>query len=336
MAPVGEKAMGNQVKRVEQGAKQELDEHQGIKGFLTKLGTDNIGLLAAALSWNILTSIVPIVVGLVAISSLFLRSPSAQHTVVSHLSQALQNVFTPAELQTLVSASVKHSGVLGIIGFVGVLWGGSNVGGAISTAFQAIYETTGRNFFKEKLLDIGMIFVFTALMLIILAATAAGSIINRLVAGFPLPGVSQFVIGTALSLLAAVLLFGVIYTAFPNINPRFKWADVWPGAVMAAILFEIITYIWPIYAHFAHFNKYGAVFVPLIVLTAWIYFFSMITLLGAEVSAVRAIRQANAHGDSYGPPPGQSVPQHQVLRETRPRQDAEQSGRTGQRSSVSD
>ncbi|HLJ68630.1 MAG TPA: YihY/virulence factor BrkB family protein [Chloroflexota bacterium] len=325
--------MAAQLKHLQKDANQELNEHPGFKAFLKKLGKDNIGMLAGFLSWSILTSLVPIVVGLVAISSLFLRSPSAQQTVINHLAQALQGAFSVAEIKNLVRTTTQHSGLLGIIGLLGVLWGGSNVGGALSTAFQAIFETTGRNFIKEKLLDIAMIFVFTALMLVILVATAAGAVLNQLFHGFPLPGVLQFVIGTAISLAAAFLLFSSIYLAFPNIQPRFKWHDIWPGALLAAVLFEIITYIWPLYARFAHFNRYGAVLFPLLVLTAWIYFFSMITMIGAEVSAVFAIRDANKHGESVGPPPQDSVPQHEVIRETRPRKDGAEAPGHGQETS---
>lgn len=310
--------MVTQAKHVVSEAHAELNKHSFIKAFIMKFSKDNVGMLGGYVAWNILTSLVPILVGLVAISTLFLRSPSAQRSVETHLSQALQGVFTATDITHLVHTSLQHQGLLWIVGLIGALWGGSNVGGAYSTAFQAIFETQGRNFIKEKLLDVVMIFVFTALMLVILVATGAGSMLSRLFAGFPLPGVVQFVIGTAISLGAAFLLFASIYLSYPNIQPKFKLRDIWPGAIVAAVLFEIITYIWPIYAHFSNFNRYGAIFVPILVLTAWIYFFSMISLIGAEVAAVRTIRAAKSEGQSIGPPPGESVPQHDVLRETRP------------------
>lgn len=306
--------MASQAKGLETDAKRELDEHRGFKAFLTKLGKDNIGMLAAFVSWSLLTSLVPIMVGLIAISSLFLRSPSAQAAVITHLQAAMHGAISRREITTMVQSSIKHSGILALIGFVGVLWGGSSVGGSFSTAFQPIFEVPGRSFIKEKLLDVGMIFVFTALMLVIIAATSAGAILNQLFSGLPLPGITQFVIGTVISLLAAVLLFGAIYVAFPNIKPGFRFNNVWKGALLAAVLFQILTYIWPIYAHFEHFGRYGSVFLPILLLTAWIYFFSIITMLGAEVVAVAAIREAQSEGKSVGPNTNDTVPQHKVLR----------------------
>jgi membrane protein len=266
------------------------DRHPTPVSFIQKLMKDNIGMLASVISWSLFTSIVPIVLGLVAISGLFMRTAAARRTVIDHLSQALQGVLTPDDLKNLVDAVTQNTGLLGIVGFLGVLWGGSNVGGAISTVFQPIFQTPARSFVREKLIDIGMIFVFTFLMLIIVASTTAGAVLNRLVSGFPLTGYSSFVIGTIISLMAAFLLFSVIYAVFPTVTVQSKVRTVWRGALLAAVLFQLLSYVWPLYAHFAHFSRYGAVLAPIVILAAWIYFFSLILLLGAEVVAFGAQR----------------------------------------------
>lgn len=290
-----------------------------IKDFFKKLSKDNIGTLASILAWSTLTSVVPILVGLVAITGFVLKSnPSAQSSVVSHLSLALHGVLTTKDIQNLVTASTQHTGILGIIGFVGILWGGANVGGAISTTFQAIFEVKGRNFIIEKLIDMVMVFVFAVLMIVIIVATSAASLVKQVFSSFPLPGAATLAIGTAISLVAAFLLFAAIYMVFPQVETRFKVGNVWKGALTAAILFEIITFIWPIYTKFAHFGKNGAFFGSVILLTAWIYFFSLITMLGAEVVAIGAIHKAQAAGQEVGPAPDNSVPSHEVLREGRP------------------
>jgi membrane protein len=292
-----------------------MDKHPNVKAFIEKIGKDNIGMLAAFVSWSVLTSIVPIIVGLIAISGLFLRSPSAQASVVSHIEAATQHTFNRAEIMSLVHLSTEHTGLLGLVGFLGILWGGSNAGGSISTAFQAIFETTGRSFIKEKLIDIGMIFVFTALMLVIVAGSAAGSIITSLVKGVPVPGLVEF-IGLAISLISAFILYMAIYLVFPNIKPPFKFGNVWKGAAVSAVLFTLLSLIWPIYAHYQNFGKYGQLLSAMLLLTAWIYFFSLITMVGAEVAAFAAIQEAHDEGKEVGPAPQESVPQHEVLRDS--------------------
>jgi uncharacterized BrkB/YihY/UPF0761 family membrane protein len=101
-------------------------------------------------------------------------------------------------------------------------------------------------FLQEKLLDLGMIVIFVTLMLTTVVATTAGAVISRLFPTAPIPGERAFLIGTAVSLAAAFLLFVVLYLAFPNVQPRFKLAHVWRGSLVAAILFQILSFIWPL------------------------------------------------------------------------------------------
>jgi len=290
---------------------------QAVKATFNKLRKDNVGFLATVIAWNALTSIAPIMVGLIAISGFILQGHhSVQESVVTHLSAALRGVLTPADLNDMVHTATHHSGLLGVIGILGILWGGSNIGGAISTAFQPVFEVGGRNFFREKLLDIAMIFVITILMVVIIIATTYAALIHRLVADFPLSSATSLALGIAVSVVAGFMLFGTIYLAFPNTNRRLEFRHVWPGAAVAAILFEALTLAWPIYAHFTHFSRYGAVLLPILLLTAWIYLFSIILTVGAEIVAIAAIRDSNRRHLAIGPEPQNIVPQHEVLRET--------------------
>jgi membrane protein len=289
--------------------------HPTFNLFIQKVLRDNITFLASAVSWTLLTSVVPIVVGLVAISNLFLSDPASQRAVIDHLSSALQGTLTPQDIKGLVTTSVRHSGVLAIIGAVGILYGGSNVGGTFSTVFQPIFEVNGRDFLKEKLLDFCMIFVFVALMIVIIVGTTAGAVVSRLFPTAPIPGGTAFLIGTPISLAAAFLLFAVLYLVFPNPQPRFKLAHVWVGSLVAAVLFQILSFIWPLYTQVSHFSRYGAVIAPMIVLAAWIYFFSLILMVGAELIAFKAIQQANRAGQPVGPQPENFVPSHTMMRD---------------------
>lgn len=295
--------------------KRFIQHHPKLDLFLRKILKDNITFLASAVAWSLLTSVGPIMVGLVAISGFVLRDPTIQASVVAHLSYALQGVLQPHDISTLVKTSTRNRGLLSIIGFLGIVWGGSNVGGTISTVFQPVFEVNGRDFPKEKLLDIGMIIVFAVLMMVIIVSTTAGALITRLFPSIPTPGGTAFLVGIAVSLTAAVLLFAVLYLVFPNAQPRFKLTNVWEGALTAAVLFQALSLIWPIYAHVSHFSRYGAVLTPLIILAAWIYFFALILMVGAEIVAFKAIGEANRTGQPVGPEPQNFVPQHTMMRD---------------------
>ena len=284
--------------------------------YVQKVLKDNVGVLATIVAWNALTSLVPIIVGLVAISGLILQgSPTTQQNVVSNLSRALKGVLTTSDLNQMVTTTTQHSGLLGIIAILGVLWGGSNIGGAISTAFQPVFEVAGRSFLREKLIDIGMIFVMAILMIVIVVGTTYSTLVRRFATGFPLSGASSFAIGVVIGLIAGFLLFFAIYAAFPNTDERLKLRHVWLGALVAAVLFEALSLVWPLYTHFSHFSRYGAILVPILLLTAWIYFFALILVIGAEVTAITALREANREHRSIGSEPQGYVPQHRYLRQ---------------------
>jgi uncharacterized BrkB/YihY/UPF0761 family membrane protein len=192
------------------------------------------------------------------------------------------------------------------------------VGGSISTAFQSIFEVRGRPFVKEKLIDLGMLFILTATMLLVVGGSLASAFLNNLL-GASLPDVVQFLVGTGISFAAAFLLFASIYTVFPNIEVRYKRGNVWRGALLAAAMFQAVSYIWPIYVRFSHVSRYSAFLFSLLVLSTWIYFFAMILMIGAEVVAVSAIREAQRHSRSVGPLPERTVRRRLVLRwERRP------------------
>jgi membrane protein len=285
-----------------------LHAHPLLRAFIEKYMKDNVGMLTSVLAWTLLTSIVPLVVGLLAICGFVLQDPATRAQVVEHLSQALQGALGRQEIAGLATVVVRNHGLFAVIGVIGVLWGASNVGGALSTVFQPIFQVRGRNFFKEKLIDLGMFFVFAALMLVIVASTTASALLDRLVARATF-GLGTLIVGTIVSLVAAFVLFALIYIVFPNAEPRFKLRNVWPGATVAAVLFQLLTYIFPLYARLSHFQKYGAVLFPILLLTAWIYFFSIILLIGAEIVSFEALRQARAEGQRVGPPPDGTVPQ---------------------------
>ena len=277
--------------------------------FVTKVRKDNITMLASVVSWGVLCSVIPIVVAIIALSGWALHDPARQHVVIKRLSQILQHSLSEGDLRTLVRVAVQHTGLLSVLGVLGILWGASNIGGAISTVFQPIFQVRGRPIAREKVIDIAMIFVFTALMLVIVTATTAVALVDRLLPPAQISTAATFATGTLISFLAALLLFCVLYTVFPNIEARFKRGHVWKGALVAALLFQILSYVWPLYVVLFHPQRYGLVFAPIIVLGVWIYFFALILVIGAEVVAYGSLTEAAQVGKAIGPAPNGTVPQ---------------------------
>jgi membrane protein len=282
-----------------------VERHAGLKRYVDKIRRDNLRFLVAAVAWNILISVAPIAIGMLAAANLIFRSASQRHVIVRQVSRALQGVMGPKYLEHLVNLTVQHAGLFAVFALAAVLWAAENIGFAVSQSFEAMFEVRPRNFWQEKLVHLAMLLVFVVLMFLIAAGTAA-------LYHLPIPGALDPVLRTAFTLAAAFILFSVTYIVYPNTKKRFTLENVWRGGLLAAVLFQLLTFVWPLYE--AHFSKYGGLLFPLLVLTLWIYFFSLILLIGAEVVAILTIKDAEQHGEGDGPSPDGNVPQHDSLR----------------------
>jgi uncharacterized BrkB/YihY/UPF0761 family membrane protein len=64
--------------------------------------------------------------------------------------------------------------------------------------------------------------------------------------------------------------------------------DVLPGALLAGVLIEIVSFVFPLYARIAGgFNTYGAQFALFFLLATWFYLLSQLILLGAVFNKFR-------------------------------------------------
>jgi len=81
-----------------------------------------------------------------------------------------------------------------------------------------------------------------------------------------------------------LLVFSLIYAILPN--RRIHFFEVWQGAALAAALLVAYLALFPLYALVViHPNTYGAAAGFDILLLFFVYYFSLILLLGAEVNA---------------------------------------------------
>jgi len=209
-------------------------------------------------------------------------------------------------LENLVTLTFRHSILSGIAALAAALWAATRIGFGISTAFQAMFEVRGRPFWREKLIEVGMFLIFLVLMFVIVWMTTSRSALEH-----SLPEPLRFVLTTGTTLLAAFVLFAAIYMVYPHTHEHLKLNNVWRGALLSAVLFQVFTYLWPLYID--HFRRYGGLFFPLLVLTLWIFFFSLLLVLGGEIVALSAIREAEKRGEELGPLPDGQVPQHRTL-----------------------
>ena len=256
---------------------------------LRKFLEDDAPNWAALIAWNALFAMLPIVLFAASLLGYALRLFGKANDQVYKLtfSAIPGDAHTQSQLLDAVSRIKAQSGILFIVGLVGVLWGGSALFGVMEQAFAVIYHTRPRDFVPQKLIAFGMVLLFTVLVGVAVATSAALPAIKNIpdMPAYLYKGLAAGITQGILGIVAGFLLFLSIYYVIPNRKQAFH--KVLPGTVVGAILFEAITLLFPLYlALNKGINQYGSTFGLLFVLMTFFFFLGLITMVGVEINSV--------------------------------------------------
>ena len=128
-----------------------------------------------------------------------------------------------------------------------------------------------------------------AVSLVISTALAAFS---SWISGSAAGGILLVVINFVISFAVLTLLFAMLFKWFPD--TPLAWADVWPGAVATALLFNVgkAAISWYIGTQGLE-STYGAA-ASIVVLLIWVYYSAQIVLFGAELTRAYASQPSSA------------------------------------------
>jgi len=227
----------------------------------------------------------------VVIGSYVLGEEAARQFVVDQV--AAGSPIDPELIGGVIDAVTESRGSMTIIGVAFLLWSALGIFSALSGGIGRAFDNAPpRPFLKDKL--IGLI------LMGVTGALAVGSLVIGLVTGIiqevatdlvaTLPGGSTaiWLIGLLVPILLIFLAFWVIYRIVPN-RPV-TWGEVLPGAVVAALLWTVLRVGFTYYA--TNIANYDSAFGPLstgITLLVFLYFASVIVLLGAEFARASAL-----------------------------------------------
>jgi YihY family inner membrane protein len=87
-----------------------------------------------------------------------------------------------------------------------------------------------------------------------------------------------------ISVLMAFAVFLLIYKFIPHTDT--DWSDIWVGALVAALLFEIGRNAFVFYLNnFGNFGQIYGSLASVVVLLVWIFISALILIIGAEVAS---------------------------------------------------
>jgi membrane protein len=253
----------------------------GTHPVLAKFLRDRGPHLAAMVAYYALLSLVPFL--FLMVSLLGLLGPVSTG---SYVIRELRHILPGQSANDLIDQvhNIQHNaGTLGAIGVIGLAWGTLGFYSALESAMNIVFGVSNRAFLHQKGVTFTLVLAsLVSLFLTFLVATTATGWVDRHVHGlFTLPA-AGFAASILLTTLMSFVFLLAVYRFLTNVELR--RADVWPGAVAGALMFEVSFQALPLYLRFSDQLLALRAFGGLLILLVWLYLMANIIILGAEIN----------------------------------------------------
>jgi membrane protein len=263
--------------------------------------------MGAAISYYTIFSLAPLLVLVIAIAGLAFGAEAVRGQISTQLS-GLMGADTAEAIEGMVeSASLSDKGWwAGALSVVVLIVGATSVFAELQSALDRIWHVPESQkpsgiwgILRARLFSMGMILGLAFLLMVSLAVSAGLAAFGGLLGGM-LPGqeVLLQLLNIAVSVAVLTALFAMIFKWMPT--AKVAWRDVWVGAAVTAVLFEVGKFGIGLYLGKSGLSDSFAGAGALVILLAWVYYAAQIFLLGAEFTKVYAHAQGSAQGADDG------------------------------------
>lgn len=240
---------------------------------------------AQSLAFSFFLALFPSVIFLFTLIP-YLPIADFQDTLFGLLKDILPSAAFEAAEETITDIIKKHHGGLLSFGFISALYFSTSGFNSMMSAFnETFHEIETRTVLRQRLVSVFMVFItacllLSAIILIVFSEIALQKFIKTDAVSYYL-----ILVGKWLILLALCFFFiSFNYYLGPKRKKGFYFFS--PGAIFATLLTVLTSLIFTYYVnHFGNYNRlYGSIG-TLIVFMLWMYFNSLILLLGFDLNA---------------------------------------------------
>jgi membrane protein len=271
-----------------------------LKGFhvghlLKQVGkaiwADNILTIAAAVAYNFFFSLFPLLLFAAPLLALVGNKQQLFNWILDRLASSVP----PAAYTVLAGVArdvvfAPNAPGLVSIGALLTAYSASNIFGSLMGALNIAYHVKNdrRAWWKQRLIQLGMVIVAGGLLAIAAAVMMGGpNIVDVIARVTHLNAIAKWgwmIVQYPLAFAFLVAAFWLIYYILPDFPQHKK--QILVGAVIAAALWVIATTLFRLYViHFTTFNKaYGTIGAVLLLLS-WMYYSMVVVLAGGELNA---------------------------------------------------
>jgi membrane protein len=274
-----------------------------------KAGGDNIFFMAGAIAFSVILAVVPLLMFTVGLAGYVLDwlfpDPSAAMVdlVISWLPAVGGDIDLLGQVREVIDTLLADRGGLSLLGGLFFVWLSTRLVGTLRTALREVFEIgRDRGIVQGKLFDMRIVIVAGLLVVLNLAVTvrlealgAFGAEDVLALQGRSLEWTSTL-IAHLISLGSSWVLFLLVYR-YLTVRP-IPWRLSLIGATFSGILQEVLKFLFSFYVtSVADYSSGYGNLTTVAVLFIWIYYGSVVFILGGEVAQVHAMSRARAgHG----------------------------------------
>lgn len=263
-----------------------------LGGLYRRIDRHHIFLMAGGLAFSLFICIIPLVLIIFAAIGIILEKPSVAGEINIFIDKVIPYQSYAQSIKDIVFARIDEFRVFkslaGIIGFLGLLIASSSLFSSMRTTLNTVYYIRVKeNVFIGKLRDLGLIVIVLTYFLLTTTILPGVEIVSELAeqseffGWFRLGFLGDIIVG-GISFLIIFLAFFILYFLLPQ--RKLPKRVVLVSALSSAILWELAKYFFGFYiTQVASFKRVYGAYVFLIVSAFWVYYTSIVFILGAEI-----------------------------------------------------
>jgi membrane protein len=268
---------------------------------------DEVFFMAGAVAFNVLIALVPLLILGIGLTGFVLSARFGDPTdavlalVADNLPQAGEGVALVEAFRAPVSSLVERRTGFTVFGALFLVWISTRLVATLRIALREIFDLgRQRGVLMGKLFDIQAVLIGVSLLTLNLGVTVAFE--ATIDYGIGLIGVDgsafsiiERLLGHGLALGSIWTLFLIAYRYLPA--RRIPWRTAWVAATFSALVHEALK--WGFSWYVTEIADYGSAFgnlATVVVLFFWIYYGSIVFILGGEVAQVYTMRKASRAG----------------------------------------
>lgn len=251
-----------------------------VRSTADGLGRNEAGLRAAALAYQGLFSLFPLLLFLIFLGSQLLAVGDVRGPLDDFLTRAVPTDEALDFIESIIDQSVQNRGSIGLVGGLGLLWTSSSLISNLTSSLNAVWGAKRRPVLRRRLVAIAGVLGLGSLFVLAIVLSALPAL--------PLSiGDSRLLdlLDLGVGFVVEVTLLWVIYRWLPNTSVLGVPSLI--GALLAGLLWETAQFGFRLYLT-SGFTNYGAVYGTLgsvIGLILWAYLTGFVLYLGAEFAA---------------------------------------------------